>query len=68
LQADAWSVFLFARYLLDDDTVTWGQSYQGFSGGRYRGSIGGDFRDESVMAFLPDPRLVGVCVNWKYGA
>ena len=67
LQADSWSVFLFARNLLDDDTVIWGQGYQDFRDGMYGGGMGGEPRDESVMAFLPDPRLVGVRATWKYG-
>jgi len=67
LQTDIWSVMLFAENLFDDKTVLWGQGYQDFRDGMYGGSQGGEPRDESVMAFLPDPRLVGVRVNWKYG-
>ena len=58
---------MFARNLLDDDTVVWGQGYQDFKDGMYGGSQGGEPRDESVMGFVPDPRLVGVRASWKYG-
>ncbi len=67
LQTETWSVLLFAQNLLDDDTVLWGQGYQDFKDGMYGGSMGGEPRDESVMAFLPDPRLVGIRASWRYG-
>lgn len=67
LQTDTWTLILFAQNLLDDDTVLWGQGYQDFKNGMYGGSMGGEPRDESVMAFLPDPRVVGVRGTWRYG-
>jgi hypothetical protein len=44
----------------------WGQGYQDFKDGMY-GGLGGQPRDESVMAFLPDPRIVGMRASWKFG-
>ena len=67
MQNEQWQIMLFAKNLLDDDTVLWGQGYQDFSNGMFGGTQGGQPRDESVMAFLPDPRILGVRVNWKYG-
>ena len=49
----------------DDDTALWGQSTNDFKDGMY-GGMGGEPRDESVMVFLPDPRIVGVRASYKF--
>jgi outer membrane receptor protein involved in Fe transport len=67
IQTDTWSAMIFATNLFDDDTVTWGQGYQDFSNGMYGGNFGGEPRDESVMAFLPDPRIIGVRASYSFG-
>lgn len=67
LQGDAWSVMIFATNLFDDDTPTWGQHYNDFRDGMYGGANGGEPRDETVMAFLPDPRIVGVRASYRFG-
>jgi len=67
IQNDSWSVMLFATNLLDDDTVVWGQGYQDFENGMLGGNFGGEPRDESVMAFLPDPRIIGVRATYRFG-
>ena len=67
LQSDTWSVMLYADNVLDDDSVDWGQGYQDFKDGMWGGTFGGEPRDESVMAFLPNPRVVGVRANIKFG-
>ncbi len=46
IQADAWSVQLYADNLFDDETVRWAQRYQDFRDGMYGGS-GAQPRDES---------------------
>jgi hypothetical protein len=33
----------------------------------YGGGSGGEPRDETVFAFLPPPRVVGVRATWKFG-
>ncbi len=68
LQTDVWSVMVFATNLFDDDTVIWGQFYNDFKDGMYGGSFGGEPRDETVMAFLPDPRIIGVRASYRFGA
>jgi iron complex outermembrane recepter protein len=65
LQTETWSVMLFATNIFDDDTVQWGQYYQDFKDGMYGGQFGGEPRDESVMAFLPNPRIVGIRGTWR---
>jgi len=67
LQNEAWSIMVFATNLTDDDTVIWGQPYQDFRDGMYGGANGGEPRDESVMAFLPDPRIIGVRASYRFG-
>lgn len=67
IQSGAWSVQVYANNLFDDDTVQWGQGYQDFRDGLYGGGTGGEPRDESVMAFLPPPRMVGLRATWKFG-
>jgi iron complex outermembrane receptor protein len=67
LQTEAWSVMVFATNLFDDDTVIWGQHYNDFRDGMYAGANGGEPRDETVMAFLPDPRIVGVRASYRFG-
>jgi outer membrane receptor protein involved in Fe transport len=66
LQTDNWSVQLYAENLLDDDTTRWGQGYNDFKNGMYGGSSGGEPRDETIMAFLPPPRVVGVRATWRF--
>ena len=66
IQADAWSVQLYADNLLDDDTVRWGQRYQDFRDGMYGGS-GAQPRDEVIFGFLPPPRVIGVRANYRFG-
>ena len=65
LQTETWSVMLFATNIFDDDTVQWGQFYNDFKDGMYGGQFGGEPRDESIMAFLPEPRIVGIRGTWK---
>ncbi len=48
--------------------MIWGQFYNDFKDGMYGGSFGGEPRDETVMAFLPDPRIVGVRASYRFGA
>ena len=67
LQMESWSLMVFATNLTDDDTVIWGQPYQDFRDGMYGGSMGGEPRDESVMAFLPEPRIIGVRASYRFG-
>lgn len=67
IQTPNWSVMLYADNLLDDDGVRWGQGYQDFQDGMYGGSAGGEPRDESIMAFLPTPRIVGIRGTWRFG-
>jgi outer membrane receptor protein involved in Fe transport len=67
LQTETWSALLYATNLFDDDTVAWGQGYQDFKDGMYGGGSGGEPRDETVMAFVPDPRIVGVRGTYKFG-
>ena len=66
IQSEHWSAMIYATNLLDDDTVRWGQGYQDFKDGIYGGGMGGEPRDESVMAFLPDPRIVGFRVGYSF--
>lgn len=66
IQSDQWSVQAYADNLFDDSTVRWGQRYQDFRDGLYGGS-GAQPRDESIYAFLPPPRVVGVRATWKFG-
>jgi len=67
LQNESWSVMVFATNLFDDDTVTWGQHYNDFKDGMYGGANGGEPRDETIMAFLPEPRIVGVRASYRFG-
>jgi outer membrane receptor protein involved in Fe transport len=67
IQSESWSVQLYATNLFDDDTVRWGQGYQDFRDGLYGGGTGGEPRDESVMAFVPPPRVVGLRATWRFG-
>ena len=67
VQTDTWSVQVYATNLLDDDTVRWGQGYNDFRDGMYGGSSGGEPRDETVMAFLPPPRVIGVRGTYRFG-
>ena len=67
VQTDRWSVMVYADNLLDEDDSQWGQGYQDFRDGMYGGNNGGEPRDESVMAFLPNPRIVGLRGAWKFG-
>jgi hypothetical protein len=41
--------------------------YQDKRKDRMHGATGGLPGDETVIAFLPDPRVVGVRASWKYG-
>ena len=66
IQDDNWTVQLYANNLFDDDTPRWGQGYQDFRDGMYGGGNGGEPRDESVFAFLPPPRLVGLRINYSF--
>lgn len=68
LQTDVWSVMVFSTNLFDDDTVIWGQFYNDFKDGMYGGAFGGEPRDETIMAFLPDPRIIGVRASYRFGA
>lgn len=65
VQNDMWTVQVYVNNLLDDDTPRWGQGYQDFRDGMYGGQ-GGEPRDESVFAFLPPPRLIGLRVNYMF--
>ena len=67
VQTDSWSLLLYVNNALDDDQVRWAQGYQDFRDGMYGGSSGGEPRDEAAMAFLPDPRVVGVRGTWRFG-
>lgn len=67
IQADNWSILVYVDNVFDDDSVRWGQGYQDFQDGMYGGGSGGEPRDESVMAFLPSPRVVGVRGTWRFG-
>ena len=66
IQADAWSVQVYADNLFDDETVRWAQRYQDFRDGMYGGS-GAQPRDEVIFAFLPPPRVVGVRASYRFG-
>jgi len=66
IESSEWSVVLYVENLLDDDTVTWGQNYQDFRDGMYGGNNGGEPRDETVMAFLPKPRIFGLRAGWTF--
>lgn len=66
IQAEAWSVQLYADNLFDDDTVRWAQRYQDFRDGMYGGS-GAQPRDEVIFAFLPPPLVVGVRASYRFG-
>ncbi len=67
VQSPNWSVMFYVDNLLDDDTVRWGQGYQDFQDGMYGGSAGGEPRDETIMAFLPTPRVAGIRGTWRFG-
>jgi iron complex outermembrane receptor protein len=67
LETETWSVLAYVNNLFDDDTVTWGQGYQDFKDGMYGGAQGGQPRDESVMAFVPDPRVFGLRATYRFG-
>lgn len=67
IQSPYWSVMVYADNLLDDDSVRWGQGYQDFQDGMYGGGAGGEPRDETIMAFLPPPRVVGIRGTWRFG-
>ena len=67
IQTDAWSVQLYANNLLDDDTVRWGQGYQDFEDGMNGGGSGGEPRDETIFAFLPPPRVIGLRATYRFG-
>jgi len=64
--AESWTVEVYATNLFDDDTVRWAQGYQDFRDGMYGGSNGGEPRDETVFAFLPPPRIVGLRATYRF--
>ena len=66
LQSENWTLQIYADNLFDDDTTRWGQGYQDFKNGMYGGSAGGEPRDETIMAFLPPPRVVGLRATWRF--
>jgi outer membrane receptor protein involved in Fe transport len=67
IQTDQWLVELYATNLFDDDTVRWAQGYQDFRDGMYGGSFGGEPRDETIFAWLPPPRVIGLRASYKFG-
>ena len=67
IQTESWTVQLYANNLFDDDTVRWAQPYNDFRDGMYGGSAGGEPRDETVFAFLPSPRVVGLRATFRFG-
>lgn len=67
IQSDTWTVQLYVDNVFDDDTVRWAQSTNDFRDGMYGGSAGGEPRDDVVMAFLPDPRVIGFRVTINFG-
>lgn len=67
IQTDDWLVEIYATNLFDDDTVRWGQGYQDFRDGMYGGNFGGEPRDETIFAFLPPPRVIGLRASYKFG-
>ncbi len=66
IQNDNWVVQVYANNFLDDKTPRWAQGYQDFRDGMYGGGFGGEPRDETVFAFLPPPRQVGLRVNYSF--
>jgi outer membrane receptor protein involved in Fe transport len=66
LQGSNWTVMIFADNVFDDDTVQWSQNYNDFRDGMYGGGQGGEPRDETIFAFLPDPRVIGVRANYRF--
>ncbi len=66
LQTDNWNVQFYVDNVFDDDTTRWGQGYQDFKDGMYGGSAGGEPRDETIMGFLPPPRVFGFRANWRF--
>ncbi len=67
IQMDQWLVELYATNLFDDDTVRWAQGYNDFRDGMYGGGFGGEPRDETVFAWLPPPRVIGLRASYKFG-
>ena len=67
IQADAWSIMLYANNLLDDDVPTWAQIANDLHDGMYGGAQGGQPRDDVILAYLPQPRTVGIRANLKFG-
>jgi iron complex outermembrane receptor protein len=67
IQTDQWLVEIYATNLFDDDTVRWAQGYQDFRDGMYGGGFGGEPRDETVFAWLPPPRVIGLRASYKFG-
>lgn len=67
VQTEQWLVEIYATNLFDDDTVRWAQGYQDFRDGMYGGSFGGEPRDETVFAWLPPPRVIGLRASYKFG-
>jgi outer membrane receptor protein involved in Fe transport len=66
LQTEQWTVQLYSTNLLDDETPRWAQGYQDFRDGMYGGGFGGEPRDESVFAFLPPPRQIGLRASYRF--
>jgi outer membrane receptor protein involved in Fe transport len=67
IQTDQWLVEIYATNLFDDDTVRWAQGYNDFRDGMYAGNFGGEPRDETVFAWLPPPRVIGLRTSYKFG-
>jgi outer membrane receptor protein involved in Fe transport len=67
IETGDWLVEVYATNLFDDDTVRWAQGYQDFRNGMYGGNFGGEPRDETVFAWLPPPRVIGLRASYKFG-
>ena len=66
LIGDKWEAILFVDNLLDDDTVKSGLDYGSIVDSNRQGFIPPSPPD-GFVAFMPDPRVVGVRFNFLFG-
>jgi outer membrane receptor protein involved in Fe transport len=72
LLAEQWDLQLYVNNVFDDDTVTSGGSLAGISTAQWRlgladGAVAGPKLPSSNYGNLPNPRVFGARINWRFG-
>ena len=72
LLAEQWDLQLYVNNVFDDDTVTSGGSLAGISTAQWRlgladGAVAGPKLPSNNYGNLPNPRVFGARINWRFG-